>query len=320
MPEAPPSPAQPKDRLDWRASGPFIAFHLALPLVFVIGVQWEWVLVAIIAYAVRMLATSAGFHRYFSHRAFKLNRLLQFLLALVAQSSWPRGVLWWATHDRLHHKLAETEGDVHSPVRGGFWWSHAGWLLSKRHEATDYDSIKEFSRFPELLWLNELPHLPMLAGLIVAYWLGGLPAIVFACVVPTVLTWHATLSLGSLSHLFGRRRYLTPDASRNSFLLSLLTFGEGWHNNHHHSQGSARLGFFWWELDLTWYLLELLSWVGVVRDVRQPRPEVRNAHLGYSAEQLALLKAQGRFGKFDSTRVPTPGERLAVAPAGIKLS
>ena len=311
-------PAQPQDRLDWRASAPFFGFHLALPLLFVTGLAWEWVLIALIAYTLRMLATSAGFHRYFSHRAFKTNRVLQFLLAFVAQSSWPRGVLWWATHDRLHHKQAETSGDVHSPVRRGFWWGHAGWLLSKRFDKTDYDAIKEFSRFPELVWLNEHPLVPLITSLVIALFLGGLPAVMFACVVPTVLMWHATLSLSSLSHLFGRRRYLTPDASRNSFLISLVTFGEGWHNNHHHSQGSARLGFFWWELDLTWCLLELLSYVGVVRDVRQPRAEVRDAHLGYDAEQLALLKAQSGFGKFDAARVPTPpGERLAVGPAGL---
>jgi stearoyl-CoA desaturase (Delta-9 desaturase) len=306
-------PDQQTDRLNWRASAPFFAFHLALALVFVTGVQWQWVLLAFGSYAVRMMAMSAGFHRYFSHRAFRTNRLVQFGLAFVAQASWQRGVLWWATHHRQHHKHADTEIDVHSPVRRSFWWSHAGWLLSKRHDKTDYDAIKDFSRFPELVWLNEHPLVPLLTGLVIAGFAGGLPAIVWACVVPTVLVWHASLSVNSVSHLFGSRRYLTPDTSRNSLLIALLTFGEGWHNNHHSAQATARLGWFWWELDFTWYALELASWVGVVRDLRLPRVEQRDAYLGYSADEQALLKAQSRSGKFDpGEHLPTPQERPAV--------
>lgn len=313
MTEAPITSDQP-DRLQWRTALPFFGFHLALGLVFVTGLSWEWALLALASYALRMFAVSAGYHRYFSHRAFRTNRLVQFLLAWLAQLNGQNGVLWWAVHHRAHHKKADTEGDVHSPRRG-FWWSHVGWTLSQRHAKTDYDAIKDFSRFPELVWLNEHPLVPLVSGLLIAGLLGGLPAIVWACIVPTVLVWHASYAINSLSHLFGRRRYLTADESRNSFLLSLLTLGEGWHNNHHMAQGSARLGWFWWELDVTFYVLQLLAWVGVVRDLRPPRPEVRDAYLAYSEEQQALLKAQSRFGKFDpSLRVPTPEERLAVHP------
>lgn len=306
-------PAEKADRFHWGASLPFLGFHLLLGLVFVTGVTWPWVLLAVASYSARMFGVTAGYHRYFSHRSFKTNRLFQFLLAWLAQMSVQKGVLWWAAHHRQHHKHSDKDTDLHSPSKQGFWWSHIGWIISSRYEKTDYDSIKDFSRFPELVWLNEHHLVPAMSGLLVVFLVGGLPAVVWAGVVPTVLLWHGTFSINSLSHLFGKRRYLTPDTSRNSFLLALITFGEGWHNNHHSSQISARQGWFWWEFDFTFYLLKLLSWLGVVWEVREPRPEAKYAHRAYSPEQRALLKAQSRLGSFNpSASMQTPEERPSV--------
>ena len=288
---------------------PFIAFHLALGLVFVTGLSWAWVLVAAISYLVRMFAVSAGYHRYFSHRAFRTSRLFQFVLAWAAQMSAQRGVLWWASHHRLHHKYADTSRDVHSASRG-FWWAHAGWLLSSRHAATNYDSIKEYSRFPELMWLNEHPLVPSLSGLLLAWYFGGLPGVVWACVVPTVLVWHASFAINSLGHRFGSRRYLTADTSRNNGLLALLTCGDGWHNNHHAAPNAANLGWFWWELDLTFYGLKALSWLGVVRDLRLARPEAKYAFREYTDEQRQQLKAGGIAPA--NAPLPTPESRPAI--------
>jgi stearoyl-CoA desaturase (delta-9 desaturase) len=292
----------------------FVALHLALGLVFVTGLSWEWVLLALASYLVRMFAVTAGYHRYFSHRAFKTNRLVQFLLAWVAQLSLQRGVLWWAARHRQHHKHADTAEDLHSPVRQGFWWAHAGWFLSRRYESTDSDAIKDFSRFPELVWLNDYWLVPAVSSVAFAWLLGGLPAVTWAIVVPTVLVWHASFAVNSLGHLFGKRRYLTPDTSRNSALLALLTLGDGWHNNHHRSQGSVGLGWLWFEFDPTFYALEFLSWVGVVRDLRPVRPEVKFSFREYTDEQRALLVQQSRFGKFEpAARVATPASQPAVA-------
>lgn len=313
MTEAPAVSPDPKlDRLQLGASLPFFAFHLLLGLVFVTGITWQWALVALVSYYVRMFAVTAGYHRYFSHRTFKTSRLFQFVLAWVAQMSVQKGVLWWASHHRQHHKYSDTVADVHSPVRRGFWWSHVGWILSRRYDRTDYDSIKDFSRFPELVWLNEHHLVPPLTGLLLAWYFGGLPGVVWAAVVPTVLLWHATFAINSLAHLFGTRRYLTADASRNNFLLALLTCGEGWHNNHHSLQNTTNQGWFWWEIDLTFYALKVLSWLGVVRDLRLPRPEAKYAFRAYTDEQKRQLKAGGTAAVRVQLPVPTPESRPAL--------
>ena len=188
MTEAPFAPSDPKlDRPHWGASVPFIGFHLLLGLVFVTGFKWDWALIAAASYGVRMFAITAGYHRYFSHRSFKTSRLVQFVLAWVAQMSLQKGVLWWAAHHRHHHKHSDTAVDVHSPVRRGFWWSHVGWILARRYDSTNYDAIKDFSRFPELVWLNEHHLVPALSGLGLAWFFGGLPGVVWAFIVPTVV-------------------------------------------------------------------------------------------------------------------------------------
>lgn len=296
MSDAIATPPQPLARPDWWASVPFIGLHLAPLLVLVTGFRWEWALWALASYAVRMFAVTAGYHRYFSHRTFKTGRVFQFILAWVAQTSVQKGVLWWASHHRFHHKKSDTEDDVHSPSRRGFWWSHVGWFLSRRYDKTDYDAIKDFSRFPELMWLNEHHLVPFATSVAVAAWLGGLPAVLFAVILPTLALWHVTFAINSVAHVFGRRRYLTTDTSRNSFLLALLTGGEGWHNNHHFLHNTANQGWFWWELDLTFMALRVLSWFGVVRELRVVRPESKRAHLAYTPEQRAQLAAESRFG------------------------
>jgi stearoyl-CoA desaturase (delta-9 desaturase) len=293
------SPAEydPKlDRIALTASIPFIATHLFVGLAFVTGFKWEWALLALASYYVRMFAITAGYHRYFSHRAFKTNRVFQFVLAFVAQTSTQKGALWWAANHRHHHRHSDQPEDLHSPVRRGFWWSHVGWILSKRYDATNYSAIKDFARFPELVWLNEYWLVPPAIGLAILAALGGLPWVVWGGIVPTVLLWHGTFTINSLSHIFGKRRYLTTDTSRNNLLLALITCGEGWHNNHHYHQNTANQGWFWWEIDLSFYALKMLSLFGVVSELRLPRPETRLAFTKYTEAQRAQLKAESRFG------------------------
>jgi len=308
------------DRLALVQSIPFFAVHLLVGLAFVTGFKWEWALLALVSYYVRMFGVTAGYHRYFSHRAFKTNRVFQFFLAVLAQTSTQKGALWWAANHRHHHRYSDQPEDIHSPVRKGFWWSHVGWFLSKRYDATNYGAIKDFARFPELVWLNEYWVVPSLVGLGVLFAIGGLPWVVWGGIIPTVFLWHGTFTINSLSHIFGKRRYVTTDTSRNNFLLALITCGEGWHNNHHYHQNTANQGWFWWEIDLSFYVLKVLSWVGVVSDLRLPRPETKFAFLHYTEAQRAALQEESRFGMHAprpivTTPTPEPMPMLGLSQA-----
>ena len=273
-PAAPRTPA-PSDggaaRTDWVSAVPFLAAHAApLAALFVTVSAADWVLCGVL-YVVRMFFITAGYHRYFSHRSYRLGRPAQLLMALGGITAAQKGPLWWAGHHRRHHRYADTPRDVHSP-KDGLWWSHAGWILSRRHKATDFAAVPDLARFPELRALDRFqaagPWALALACLAVAGW-GGL----MAFCVSTLFLWHATFTVNSVAHLWGRRRYATPDTSRNCWPVALLTLGEGWHNNHHHYPPSARQAHRWWELDVTWYALRALALLGVARELRRPPPK-----------------------------------------------
>jgi stearoyl-CoA desaturase (delta-9 desaturase) len=276
----------PEKRVSWAKSIPFIIMHLAaVGGVVALGWSWKGLALAVAIYYVRMFGVTAGYHRYFSHRSFRTSRAMQFVFAVLAQSSAQKGVLWWAAHHRVHHKLSDKPGDVHSVLLDGFWWSHVGWIMSDKYEKTDTDKVRDLEKFPELVWLNE-HHLvpPTVLGLSL-FALGGWHAVVWGLLVSTMLLWHGTFTINSLTHVFGKRRYVTTDNSRNSFVLALVTMGEGWHNNHHYYQRSVRQGFYWWEIDPTFYILKAMEALGLVWDLHAPPRDVRDSHP--SQEQLA---------------------------------
>ena len=219
------------------------------------------------SYVVRMFGVTAGYHRYFSHRSYKLGRVAQLVMAILAQSSGQKGVLWWAAHHRDHHRLSDAPGDVHSP-REGFWWSHCGWILSPAHDRYDPRRVADFGRYPELRWLDRYHWVPTAAFGAAVWAIGGPGAFVWGYVLATVLLYHATFAINSVAHVWGSRRFATPDDSRNNGLLALLTLGEGWHNNHHYCRSSCRQGLRWWEIDLTYCGLRLLELLGIARDLR----------------------------------------------------
>ncbi len=261
------------ERVNLRSAIPFF-FVWALAL----GVFWTgFTTTALVLLAVtffgRMFLITAGYHRYFSHKSYKLNRFWQFVLAFGGGTAVQKGVLWWAGHHRNHHRYSDTERDIHSP-RKGFWWSHVGWIVCDKYNETLYDNIKDFAKYPELRWLNKYDWVPPWTLGIACFLIGGWPGLFVGFFLSNVILWNATFTVNSLAHVFGRRRYETSDTSRNSFLIALITGGEGWHNNHHHYQASARQGFFWWEIDVTYYLLKVLSWVGIVKDLKQPPARV----------------------------------------------
>ena len=251
---------------------PFAVFHLVCLAAFLVKFRWSYVILCLALYYARMFFVTAGYHRYFSHRSYKTSRVFQFLLAFLAMTSAQKGVLWWAAHHRHHHRFSDQEDDLHSPSQDGFWWSHVGWILADRNNKTDVEGIRDFYKFPELRWLNRYHLVPPVTLAVALFLVGGWSALIWGFFMSTVLLWHGSFIVNSLAHVFGRRRYATSDTSRNSFLIALITMGEGWHNNHHHYMTSVRQGFFWWELDGTYYLLRLLSWLGLVWDLRYPPP------------------------------------------------
>ena len=262
------------------ATAAFAALHLACLGALRTPFTWKLGALGLCLYASRMLLVTAGYHRYFSHRTYRTSRAGQCVLAFLAQTSGQKGVLWWAAVHRAHHRNADTERDVHSPRVQGFWWSHLGWILCDAFDGYNPGNVKDLERFPELRLLDRhhwaCPVLLGAATLLFGAWtgLGAWPALLYGFIFSTVLLWHATFTINSLAHLWGSRRFATPDGSRNNPLLALLTFGEGWHNNHHHCQAACRQGIRWWELDLTYLCLELLSWTGLVWDLKPYREDV----------------------------------------------
>ncbi len=268
-------PASPLSRptwasVTWLGALPFVAVHVfALISVFFVPFSWGLVGLCLASYYLRMFGITAGFHRYFSHRAYKTNRAFQFFLAFLGGAAAQKGALWWAAHHRHHHKYSDQPEDLHSPLQFGFWWSHLGWVLTPDHEETRWDAIRDFAAYPELRWLNRYHLVAPILYATAIFLLWGWPGLVWGFFVSTVLLWHGTFTINSLSHVFGSRRYESGDTSRNNFLLAMLTLGEGWHNNHHTYMTSANQGFYWWELDPSYYVIRALSWVGITREVRK---------------------------------------------------
>ncbi len=279
-------------RIDWLRQVPFIAIHagcLALPWV---GVSATAVTAAVLLYALRMFAITGFYHRYFSHQAFRAGRAGQLAFAVLGASAAQRGPLWWASHHRHHHVHADEPLDSHSALRHGFAWSHMGWFMTRENFAPRHELVRSLARYPELHFLDRWDALVPLA-LVALLWAGGAlteryaprlgtsgaQMVVWGFCVSTVALYHATFTINSLAHRFGRRRYATRDASRNNAWLALLTFGEGWHNNHHHYPASARQGFFWWEVDLTYYGLRLLAALDLIHGLKPVPAAVRDANL-----------------------------------------
>jgi stearoyl-CoA desaturase (delta-9 desaturase) len=256
---------------------PFWLVHV-VAVVGVVWLGWSWkgLLLALALYAIRMFAITAGYHRYFAHRSYRASRPVQFALAALGTTAAQQGPLWWAAHHRRHHRFSDQPEDVHSVRQRGFWYAHLGWVFASENQETRLGDIPDLARYPELRWLNRHHLVPVviLAALLLA--VGGPFALVWGFFVSTTLLWHGTFSINSLSHVFGRRRYATSDDSRNSLALALITLGEGWHNNHHYYQRAASQGFYWWEIDVSYYVLRLLSLVGLVRDVGRPPRHVRD--------------------------------------------
>ena len=247
---------EPGAKVDWPSALPFLAVNAVPLLVVFTGISRRAVILLAVTFLVRQFCITGGYHRYFAHRSYRLGRLPQFLLAFGGTSAAQKGPLWWAAHHRNHHRTADTEADPHTP-RKGFWWSHVGWILSDRYAETDLGAISDFSRYPELRFLDRHDWLPPWLLGVACFLVGGWQGLVVGFFLSTVLLWHSTFLINSVAHMWGRRTYATDDDSRNSAVLAVLTMGEGWHNNHHHHPRSAQIGLRWWQWDPTLSLIHI---------------------------------------------------------------
>lgn len=279
-------------RVEWVRVIPFILLHAACMLVLVVGWSPVAVGVAVLVYSARVFGLTAFYHRYFSHRAFKTGRVVQFLGALLGTSAGQRGPIWWAAHHRHHHRASDQMDDIHSPRQQGFWWSHMLWFMTRENYQTDPKMVKDWLKYPELRWLDRYDFVAPTLLAAAMYSLGaglqtyapefntnGPQMLVWGFVISTLTLYHVTFSINSLAHKFGTQRYDTQDDSRNNLWLAMLTFGEGWHNNHHHFPNSARQGFYWWEVDLSYYGLVLLSHLGLVWELKPVPARVMTSNL-----------------------------------------
>ncbi len=280
-----------ENRIDWVRAIPFILINLSCLFAFIVGFSWIALITALIVCYVRVFSLTAFYHRYFSHRAYKTNRFWQFVFAIFGASAVQRGPLWWAAHHRRHHAAADEHEDVHSPLHHGFWWSHMGWFLSKQNYFYDSKNISDLSKYPELVFLDRFDILiPTLLG-VCMYAFGaaleyfapslgtnGWQMLVWGFSISTIMLFHITVCINSIAHKFGKRSYKTKDNSRNNWLLALLTFGEGWHNNHHYYPASARQGFHFWQIDITYYILLLFKKMGMIWDVKVVPEQVLNSN------------------------------------------
>lgn len=270
----------------------FIFVHLASLGMLWSGVTLTSVLLCVGLYFGRMFTITAGFHRYFSHRTFKTSRVFQFILAFLAQTSLQQGVLWWSAKHRHHHKFSDTPEDVHSPGIHGFLFAHVGWIFARQRGKADYSLVRDLSEYPELVWLDRHNKIPGILLAVACFLFAGWPGLFVGFFLSTSIHFHGTFAINSLAHTFGKQRYLTGDQSRNSFLLALITMGEGWHNNHHYYQASTRQGWRWWEIDPTYYLLKLLSWTGLVWDLRSPPEDVLEGERRLSRKAIEKVAYQ----------------------------
>ena len=253
-------------------------------LVFTIPFRWEYVGLWAASHFIRALGLTISYHRYYAHRAFQMNRVARFFWTLAGAAAMQKGPLWWAGHHVYHHKYADRDGDPHSPRVSGFYYAHFGWFLNdSRHHKVDASNpvLRTFGGVPEIAFFETWYVLPPLALAGAMYAIGGWPWLIWGFCLPTMTLAHATFAINTVNHLFGTRRFSTPDDSTNNALTAFFAVGEGWHNNHHRYQRAARNGFYWWELDLSYYVIWTMEKLGLAWDVQAvPDRIYREARIG----------------------------------------
>ena len=243
-----------------------------------------------------------GYHRYFTHRSFTTYKPIEYLLAICGCMAGEAGPISWVAAHRYHHTYSDMEDDPHSPLRG-FFWAHMGWLFAREKFLSEFESYKRYApdmaRDRFLVWLDRFHLVPTALLAWGLYAMGGWTFVVWGIFVRSVMVYHSTWLVNSASHVWGYRTYQTTDKSRNNWWVALLTFGEGWHNNHHAFQRSARHGFRWWEIDPTFMMVKLLWMFGLASDIHLP---VRHDHRGVTIPVADLVKRPDTLKRSSATR------------------
>lgn len=281
---------------------PFVLLHLSLLFGLCIPYTKAGLLLCLGSYCIRMFAIGGFYHRYFAHKTFKTSKTIEILFALIGTAAAQRGPIWWAAHHRGHHMFSDTPRDEHSPGQQGFMRSHILWFMSNKNFHTRYQFVKDLTKKKHLNYIDRFD------GVIPLCYLGLLALFGYICQhatsihltpfsamywgfsVSTVLLLHATFSINSIGHIFGKRPYKTGDKSCNNWLLALLTLGEGWHNNHHYWPASARQGFHWRQIDVSYYGLLLMKALRLIKDVRNVPQSKINENKGEAASNAVDKK------------------------------
>jgi stearoyl-CoA desaturase (delta-9 desaturase) len=262
--------AIPVPRLRWSVTISTIALHLgALAALVPSTFSWAAVGVALLLHCLTIgFGITLGFHRLASHRSLRVPGWLEYFFIFCGTLAGQGGVLGWVGYHRLHHRYTDQPQDPHNSRRG-FWWSHISWLM---HEVPSRQAltplIRDIADDPFYRFCHRHYILLQFALALLLYALGGLPFVVWGIFVRLFIGFHSTCFVNSMCHMVGYRSYVTGDRSTNCWWVSLLTFGEGWHNNHHAFQASAQLGVRWWEVDLIWQFIRLLSALGLATRVK----------------------------------------------------
>jgi stearoyl-CoA desaturase (Delta-9 desaturase) len=270
-------PANPKqERLNWPTTITMLLLHLgAVAALFVFS--WKALAVALFLYWMTTgLGISLGYHRLHTHRSYKVPLALEYFFAVCGSLTLEGGPIFWVATHRIHHQKSDQPGDPHSP-RDGAWWAHVGWILvgEAKHNNTRLMSkyAPDIAKDRFYVWLNNYHWLPIVVLGAALFAIGGLPFLLWGTCLRIVVGLHATWLVNSATHMWGSRRFATRDDSRNNWWVALLTFGEGWHNNHHAYPTSARHGLAWYEFDISWIQLKILKFLGVAKSVQAAKVE-----------------------------------------------
>jgi len=258
-------------RTNWFTATILVLLHMgAIAALFMFS--WRNVAIAVFLYWLTTgLGISLGYHRLHTHRSFKVPLFLEYFFALCGAATLEGGPIFWVATHRLHHQKSDQAGDPHSP-RDGAWWSHAGWILegesSRNRTAKMAKYAPDLAKHRFYVWLDVYAWVPAVVMGVLLLALGGLPAFLWGGCLRIVFGLHATWLVNSATHMWGSRRFATTDDSRNNWWVALITFGEGWHNNHHAHPTSARHGLAWYEFDFSWMELKALRFLGIAKSVR----------------------------------------------------
>jgi stearoyl-CoA desaturase (delta-9 desaturase) len=258
------------NEVNWVTAGFMAAFHLGAVAAFWFF-TWKAFLVSIFLWWVAgSLGIGMGYHRLLTHRGYKTSKWVEYFLTICGTLALEGGPIFWVATHRIHHQFSDKDGDPHTPLDGK-WWAHMGWILMGKSLHQDTQTLSRYvpdlakSRFH--VWITRYHYLSIIAVALILVATGGLPFLFWGMFLRTVVGLHCTWLVNSATHTWGSRRFPTRDQSTNNWLVALITFGEGWHNNHHAHPVSARHGLKWYEIDTNWYAIWILKKLGLVWQV-----------------------------------------------------